>query len=357
MTDKNRVIAHVVGARPNFVKAAPLIKAINSTGIKQVLIHTGQHYSKNLSDDFFEVLNIPEPDYHLSIGSGTHATQTAAVLEKIEPILSKVNPDIVVVYGDVNSTVAACLAAAKLQIKTAHIESGLRSFDKQMPEEINRLIVDHICDYCFVTEPSGLINLENDGIEKDRMFFVGNTMIDTLKSAVEKVTCFDEDEFALLTCHRPSNVDNKEGLTKILEACKLSPIKVVFPVHPRTMQKMDEYGLLKYFSDLENLVMCDPMSYTEFLGRMKNAKFVLTDSGGIQEETTALLVPCLTLRENTERPVTIDIGTNVLIKDLRHLKEQIDKICCDDFKKGDIPKFWDGKASLRITEIIERILI
>ncbi len=355
--NRKNIVAHVVGARPNFVKAAPLINALYEKDLSQVIIHTGQHYSKNLSGDFFEILNIPEPDYHLSVGSGTHALQTSEILKKIEPILLDINPDLLIVYGDVNSTVAASLAASKLQIKIAHIESGLRSFDRNMPEEINRVIVDHICNYHFVTEESGLENLAREGIEKSSIFYVGNTMIDTLKKSLEKAVCSEEEQFALLTCHRPSNVDSKEGLLKLLDICKTTKTKIIFPVHPRTKLNLEKHGLLHEFEKINNLTMKEPLSYTEFLGHMKSASFVLTDSGGIQEETTALGVPCLTLRDNTERPSTIDIGTNILIKDADHLQEQIKKILDKKFKKGKVPKNWDGFASKRISNIIEEIVI
>jgi len=349
---KNKII-HVVGARPNFVKAAPVMKSLNSSSnIEQILIHTGQHYSKSLSDSFFKVLKIKEPDYNLNVGSGSHAKQTAKVMEKIEDIFIKELPDIVIVYGDVNSTLAAALTASKLNIKVAHVESGLRSFDNRMPEEKNRIIVDRISDILFVTEQSGLTNLKAEGVDTKKVYFVGNTMIDSL---VETMKCFDnfkKSEHVLATFHRPSNVDSKEDLMVIYRLFNSinHNKEIIFPMHPRTLNSLKNNNLFKLFKEIKNLTMIEPAEYREFLELINSSIVVITDSGGIQEETTFMNIPCITFRENTERPSTITVGTNILEKNVNVIKDIVNN---DKFKYAKRkPVFWDGSASDRIKDVL-----
>ena len=358
----------IAGARPNFMKISPIIKSIkrfNEKGntIHYSLVHTGQHYDSKMSDLFFEELSIPKPDINLGVGSGTQGSQTGKIIEKLEEYLLKNPTDLVIVVGDITSTMAATIAAKKLNIKVAHVEAGLRSFDMNMPEEINRLITDSICDYFFTTTEIANKNLLKMGKEMKDIFWVGNTMIDTLieqQSFLKKPVFFDDKglkpgNYFTLTLHRPSNVDDPEMLKSFLqEICNsCTAYNVVFPMHPRTK---------KVFSDLnlhfENLIIVEPLSYLEFIYLLKNSKGVITDSGGIQEETTYMGIPCLTLRDNTERPETCIEGTNLLIgTDPKLIKENITKILSNNWKKGGIPYLWDGRTSDRIVEKLIELLI
>jgi len=354
-------IAHVVGARPNFIKAAPVIHNIEklSEDIQQILIHTGQHYDKNLSEVFFNALKMPKPDVNLKIGSSRmQAKQVADVMIGIEEFLVNKDVDILVVYGDVNSTLGATLAAAKLKIKVAHIEAGLRSFDKDMPEEINRTIVDNVADILFVTEQSAVQNLLNEGKDKSDIFYVGNTMIDSLYNVLPLLEDKDEEKepYVLLTLHRPSNVDNIEGLQRILDICSSINSKMIFPVHPRTRNNLGKFGLLEELSSIENLNLIEPVGYFEFVKLMRDSMAVLTDSGGIQEETTALGVPCLTLRKNTERPSTIKEGSNRLVDSIQEIQTAIAGIKSRKNIKYSKPHLWDGKAGGRIASVLKKII-
>ena len=351
-------ILHVVGARPNFMKVAPVHRALASrAGVKQMLVHTGQHYDVNMSDVFFQQLSIPMPDVNLGVGSGSHGKQTAEIMIGFEALVQERRPDLVLVYGDVNSTAAAALVCAKLGIRIGHVEAGLRSFDRTMPEEINRLVTDQLSDMLFTPSEDGDQNLEKEGIAKEKIFLVGNVMIDTLVRLLplaEKVS-LDElpQEYALVTLHRPSNVDEPASLRKLLEAlAKISSrIAVVFPVHPRTRQRIKDVAVNLPASD--KLLLLEPKPYIDFLALQRRATAVITDSGGIQEETTYLGIPCITVRENTERPVTVSEGTNVLVgRDLEWLRSELEKILDGKRKPHRIPALWDGKASERIAKII-----
>ncbi len=358
-------IMNVVGARPNFMKIAPLQKIMqNSTNWEPVLIHTGQHYDAVMSKIFFEDLELPKPTYHLGVGSGTHSEQTAAIMIKLEEVVHKTKPDLVLVVGDVNSTLSAALIAAKLSIPIVHIEAGLRSYDRTMPEEMNRMLTDAVSDFLFITEESAKINLINEGIQSDKIHFVGNVMIDSLllfKTKADNSIILDklhlkDSPFALLTLHRPSNVDLVENLTRILSAIKeiQKKITIVFPIHPRTKEMIFKFNLSSLLNEMKNFILIDPLGYLDFLKLMCHASFVLTDSGGIQEETTALSVPCLTLRENTERPSTVAIGTNVVVgMDSDRITQESDKILTGQGKKGSIPPLWDGRAAERIVGTLE----
>jgi UDP-N-acetylglucosamine 2-epimerase (non-hydrolysing) len=348
-------ILHVVGARPNFMKAAPVIRAIAKwPKARQTLVHTGQHYDRNLSDVFFSQLNMPEPDVNLEVGSGSHAWQTAEVMTRFEPVVLERKPDVVVVYGDVNSTVAAALVCSKLLIRVAHVEAGLRSFDRTMPEEINRIVTDRLADMLFTPSEDGDINLEREGVPAEKIYRVGNVMIDSLvrllPAAMQCPRNGLPERYALVTLHRPSNVDDSASLQSILQALLEvnEQLEVVFPVHPRTRQRIEQFGI-----NIEKLHLLEPLPYIEFLSLQSRAAVVITDSGGIQEETTYLGVPCLTLRSNTERPVTVTLGTNVLIgQDLGRLSSELSKILEGNVKKGSIPPLWDGHAGERIAEVL-----
>jgi UDP-N-acetylglucosamine 2-epimerase (non-hydrolysing) len=357
-------ILHVVGARPNFMKAAPVIDALKGkSGVKQILVHTGQHYDANMSEVFFHQLGMPEPDINLEVGSSTHAEQTAGIMTRIEKVLTAEKPDVVVVYGDVNSTVAVALVASKLLIPVAHVEAGLRSFDRTMPEEINRVLTDQISDFFFTPSVDGDRNLIREGIDPAKIHFVGNVMIDTLvrllpKAKKPELLVLDEKiidgEYILVTLHRPSNVDDPDTLKDIFRA--LSEVHkdkpVVFPIHPRTRKLLKALDLDAASTGIH---LIDPVGYLEFLFLQKNALCVITDSGGIQEETTYLGVPCLTVRENTERPVTVEMGTNVLVgRDMGLLKSELGKVLQGKFKKGSVPDKWDGKAGERIADVLCR---
>src|SRR5713226_171494 len=405
-------ILTVVGARPNFMKAAPIIAAINEHNrrvaaspvdrrepsaetIQHVLVHTGQHYDERMSGSFFSDLNLPKPDIHLGVGSGSHAVQTAEIMKKFEKVVLREKPDIVVVVGDVNSTVACALVTAKISFDSAgsrpliaHVEAGLRSFDRSMPEEINRLLTDHVSDLHFVTEESGLQNLRNEGVSPDRIHFVGNTMIDSLlafKEKAETSTILEKlalvsqagkngeadsvTRYALLTLHRPSNVDNRDVFLNIIAGLEelAMDCPVIFPVHPRTQRRIREFEIGLDGSARKHkgngpgsgiwrggIILTDPLGYLDFLCLMKHASLVVTDSGGIQEETTILGTPCVTVRENTERPVTVESGTNTIagtktdtIKDA--IRRQLGRK-----RDNGVPRKWDGQAAARIIDIMVR---
>ena len=377
----------VCGARPNFMKVAPIIRAINkhnasSKGnpIEPILVHTGQHYDYEMSQVFFQDLELPEPDVYLGVGSGTHAEQTGKVMIELEKVLLKEKPDLVVVVGDVNSTLAAALAAVKLHISAAHVEAGLRSYDRTMPEEINRLLTDQISDYLFTHSRDADENLKREGIPQEKIFFVGNVMVDSLlfnkaradQSQILAQLKLAEEGYALLTLHRPSNVDEKHSLTNIMSAITkiAESIPVVFPAHPRTQKRLREFNLnpsstviaspdlLGAWQSQSNVLITSPLSYLDFLKLEMYAKLVMTDSGGIQEETTVLNVPCLTLRDTTERPITITQGTNVLVGNSpQKIIEEASKILdakspITNNKSPQPPPLWDGMTAERIVEIL-----
>lgn len=352
----NRII-HVVGARPNFMKAAPVLAAIRrQIGCEQILVHTGQHYDANMSDVFFSQLGLPEPDVNLSVGSGSHAEQTAEVMKRFETVVLDRQPDMVLVYGDVNSTVAAALVCAKLQVRVGHVEAGLRSFDRSMPEEINRLLTDQLADPLFTSSPEAETNLRREGVEERKIHFVGNVMIDTLVSLLPKTeqppAFVPERPYALVTLHRPGNVDDFEWLKAfmtVLESLSRE-ILVIFPVHPRTRERLSRLGLLIESGEMR---FTDPLSYLEFVAVQRRASVVITDSGGVQEETTYLGIPCLTLRENTERPVTVTMGTNRLIgRDTDRLRAELERIRAKDHRTTTVPPLWDGHAAERIADVL-----
>jgi UDP-N-acetylglucosamine 2-epimerase (non-hydrolysing) len=360
-------LIHVVGARPNFMKVAPVHRAIwHYSEIQQIIVHTGQHYDLNMSDIFFQQLGLPMPDINLEVGSGSHAVQTAQIMMRFEEAVLKVKPDIVMVYGDVNSTVAATLVCAKLAICVGHVEAGLRSFDRTMPEEINRLLTDQITDLLFTPSMDGNENLIREGINPTKIHFVGNVMIDTLKRLLPEAEKLGsklfqelnivERQYGLVTLHRPSNVDDSILFSYIIRTLeKISKnLPIIFPIHPRTRTQIRETGL-KIKAD-SSLKLVDPIGYLDFLCLQQRAKLVITDSGGIQEETTFLGVPCLTVRKNTERPVTVSIGTNILVgQDMERLRVEVGSILDGATKKGTIPVFWDGKAGERIVDILANL--
>ncbi len=356
----------VAGARPNFMKIAPVIrqlktrnKELNADNLFWKLVHTGQHYDYDMSKVFFEDFSIPEPDYFLNVGSWSHAQQTAKIMIAFEKVCLEEKPDIVMVVGDVNSTLSCSITSKKLNIKVAHVEAGLRSGDMTMPEEINRIVTDSISDFLFVTEKSGIDNLMKEGKKEEQLFFVGNTMIDTLLYSLEKLKRMklpgiNGSKYAIVTLHRPSNVDNKEKLKGILTALmEISrDMDIYFPIHPRTEKNINSYGLTNLIED-SNIKTMPPKSYFEFLAIWKDASLVLTDSGGLQEETTALGIPCFTIRDNTERPVTISEGTNKLVGTKREMIMSAYSTFKNGIsKKSKIPELWDGKAAERIVNIL-----
>jgi UDP-N-acetylglucosamine 2-epimerase (non-hydrolysing) len=354
----------VCAARPNFMKVAPLYHALKKEDWAiPVIIHTGQHYDPNMSAPFFEDLGLPKPDIYLGIGSGTHAEQTGKVMIAYEKILSDQKPDLVIVVGDVNSTMAVTIAAAKLGIKVAHVEAGLRSFDRSMPEEINRIVTDALSDFLFTPSVDADENLLKEGIPATKIKRVGNIMIDTLVAHLDKARqCKSYDRFevkekayAFVTLHRPSNVDDKVSLSSVMECLvQLSKrLPVIFPVHPRTRKRLTQFGLWKETNDTKKLILCDPLGYYETIGLVDKARFVLTDSGGLQEETTFLKIPCLTLRPNTERPITITLGTNKLTS-LETLTDDVAYVLNGYRPAGRIPELWDGKTAERIVEILAK---
>lgn len=379
------MVNHIVGARPNFMKAAPVILALQKhPAIRQRIIHTGQHYDANMSDIFFRQLGLPRPDVNLEVGSGSHAAQTAQIMIRFEETVMRERPDLVLVYGDVNSTAAATLVCAKLGIRVGHVEAGLRSFDRTMPEEINRLVTDQLADILFTPSPDGDANLEREGVGKDKIYRVGNCMIDTLVRLLPEAKRPDlpgvEGKFALVTLHRPSNVDDPDNLRALWAALTdiSQQLDVVFPVHPRTRTRLESLGLISDAAEVggqdtsgahgvlalpdggrahcpqrTGLHLLEPLGYLEFLALERDAAVVITDSGGVQEETTYLKVPCLTMRENTERPITCTEGTNTLIgHDLDRLKVEVNRVLEGSARPGRIPALWDGKAGERVAEIV-----
>lgn len=353
-------IVHVVGARPNFMKVSPVWRALESkTGFDQLLIHTGQHYAANMSQVFFSDLELPEPDHHLGVGSGSHAEQTAAIMVALEKLIVTVEPDMVLVYGDVNSTVAAGLVCGKLVIPFGHVEAGLRSFDRTMPEEINRLLTDQIADLLFTPSPDGDENLLREGVDSAKIHRVGNVMIDTLVRGLSRARTPRlpgiHERYVLVTLHRPSNVDDMDSLERIMVTLTEigRRVQVLFPVHPRTRRRMEEFGVKSLESERFQLI--DPLGYLEFIGLLKGATVVVTDSGGVQEETTYLGIPCLTLRENTERPITVTEGTNILVgRDMERLMEEVNRVLSGEKKQGNVPSLWDGHAADRIAGVLQR---
>jgi UDP-N-acetylglucosamine 2-epimerase (non-hydrolysing) len=355
-------ILNVVGARPNLMKIAPLVKEMaRFPDITSTLLHTGQHYDDRMSQIFFDELEIPQPHVYLGVGSGTHAEQTSRVMLAFEKTLIEQNPDVVVVVGDVNSTLACAITAAKLWIPVAHVEAGLRSFDRSMPEEINRIVTDALSDSLFTTSRDADENLRREGVPSEKIHFVGNVMIDTLlqhRSRAERLNVparfgLQEGGYALLTLHRPSNVDNPEVFAGILDGliALQKNIPILFPAHPRTVERLREFGLEERVQGASRLRVVEPLGYMDFLGLLAHAKMVLSDSGGIQEETTILGVPCLTIRENTERPITVTAGTNILVgTDPGRILLEAQKILAGETKTGRIPELWDGRAAERIVQ-------
>ena len=367
----------VAGARPNFMKIAPLMRALKgNTKIKPVLVHTGQHYDERMSGQFFKELEIPAPDINLEVGSASHAVQTARIMEGFEKVCIDIKPDCVFVVGDVNSTAACTLVAAKMNIKTIHYEAGLRSNDRTMPEEINRLVTDAISDIYFTTSYDATDNLLKEGILPEKIFMLGNLMIDTLVSfkdhavrqnmqfallnrskQVEFGKDFDKNNYAVLTFHRPSNVDEKKNLLELVVAFEeiSKKITLIFPIHPRTLKNLINFNLIDKINALENIYLIEPQGYLSFINLIQHCRFVLTDSGGIQEETTYLNIPCLTVRPNTERPVTEWVGSNKLIK-RNEIVQEVELILSGKGKQGKIPDKWDGKTSNRIIGVIQKLI-
>jgi len=375
MKSKIKIIL-IAGARPNFMKIAPLMdELIGNESFEPVLVHTGQHYDVKMSDLFFKQLGIAEPDINLEVGSASHAVQTARIMERFEKVCVDEIPDVVLVVGDVNSTAACVLVASKLQIKTIHYEAGLRSNDRRMPEEINRLVTDAICDIFLTTSVDADENLIAEGKKQDKIFMVGNLMIDSLVSNLKKAGELDialvdyngneyslgqdikTGQYGVMTFHRPSNVDNREDLKNLVMVWGAISKKILllFPIHPRTLINIENFGLKGDIESFPNLILCEPVGYLEFLRLVSESKFVLTDSGGIQEETTFLNIPCLTIRPNTERPVTVWEGSNKLIT-TQEAEDEIDLILKGEGKKGKSPNFWDGKSAGRIVKILEKML-
>ena len=350
-------VLNVVGARPNFMKVAPIVEEMKkTTDLTGILVHTGQHYDDGMSDVFFRELGIPAPDVHLGVGSGTHAEQTARIMMGFEKVCEREKPGMVLVVGDVNSTMACTIVAAKLLIPVAHVEAGLRSFDRTMPEEINRLVTDALAELLFTTSRDAGDNLRREGVDPRKIHFVGNVMIDTLlkhRTKAAELQVEKPKQYALVTLHRPSNVDDPGVLGDILSALKeiSKSIPVIFPIHPRTAKRVSEFGL-----SMNGIRTMDPLGYLEFLNLMSTAAVVLTDSGGLQEETTILGVPCLTLRYNTERPVTITDGTNIMVgPDKGRILEAFRRVTNGDWRPAGPPEYWDGHAAERIIRVIRAI--
>jgi UDP-N-acetylglucosamine 2-epimerase (non-hydrolysing) len=354
----------MVGARPNYMKIAPVMKAIARAGFaEQRLVHTGQHYDYAMSDVFFADLGMPRPDVHLGVGSGTHAEQTAAVMVGFEKVLVQEKPDLVVVAGDVNSTMAGAIDCAKAQVTCAHLEAGLRSFDLSMPEEVNRIVTDRLCRILLTPSKDGDDNLRREGTPEDRIFRVGNVMIDTLLEHLPRAKAAGAPErmgllpggYAVITLHRPSNVDDGAVFAGLLGAIEeiQARLPVVFPVHPRTRQRIEAHGLSARVAAMRGLVLCEPLGYLDFLGLTSQSRLILTDSGGLQEESTALGIPCLTLRENTERPVTVTEGTNTVVGcDPERIIREATRVLDGGGKAGRVPELWDGKASERVAAVL-----
>jgi len=356
------LILHVVGARPNFMKVAPVYQALSRrSGVEQLLVHTGQHYDFNMSDVFFQQLSIPAPDINLEVGSGSHAQQTAQIMSRFEPVVLERKPDLVLVYGDVNSTVAAALVCSKLLTKVGHVEAGLRSFDRTMPEEINRLLTDQLSDLLFTPSADGNQNLRREGIKEEKIHLVGNVMIDTLVRMLPAAAAFappsSGKRYILVTLHRPSNVDDLPWLRSMIGALdEISrEAEVIFPIHPRTRQRLAEAGAGS--SGHGRVQLRDPAPYLEFLALEAHAALAITDSGGVQEETTYLGIPCLTVRENTERPVTASMGTNRLVgRDINRIKAAAMEALDKSRKPLAPPPLWDGRAAERIADVVVRYL-
>ncbi|MBX2822724.1 MAG: UDP-N-acetylglucosamine 2-epimerase (non-hydrolyzing) [Rhodothermaceae bacterium] len=362
-------IFNVVGARPNFMKIGPLHRAFSALDdVESVIVHTGQHYDERMSDIFFKQLELPKPDIYLGVGSGSHAQVTAKVMISFEEAVLEHKPDLILVVGDVNSTVACSIVAAKCHIPLAHVEAGLRSGDREMPEEINRLVTDSISDFLFVTEQSGLDNLKAEGVSDDKVFFVGNVMIDSLIHFREKAAQrpilsdlgVESKKYILMTMHRPANVDTPDQLERVVETIEgIAGLQsVVLPMHPRTRARLSSFGMLDRVEAIPGLVISEPLGYLDFLNLMDNAAMIVTDSGGIQEESTYLQVPCITLRDSTERPITVELGTNELM-DLKPeaIVQRVTSVLSGDRSEGQIPPLWDGKAALRIAQTLEQLLM
>ena len=368
-------IINVVGARPNFMKIGPLMRVYRAyASIHPFLVHTGQHYEKEMSDLFFQELDIPAPDIHLDVGSASHAVQTAEIMRRFEPVLSDLTPDLVLVVGDVNSTIACALTAAKWAIPIAHVEAGLRSFDRAMPEEINRVLTDALSDCLFTTERGAGENLQREGIPAEKTFFVGNVMVDTLLRYLQKakassiLNCLGLEDagapFAVLTLHRPSNVDDSKIFKRLLEAIETisKELLILFPAHPRTKKKILDLGWGDYFktdipipSQQKGIYLLDPLGYLDFIHLVSRSKMLLTDSGGVQEETTVLGIPCLTLRENTERPITVTQGTNIIVgTDPDRILSEARNVLEGRQRQKRLPELWDGEAAVRIVEILAK---
>jgi UDP-N-acetylglucosamine 2-epimerase (non-hydrolysing) len=367
-------ILNIVGARPNFMKIAPLVRAMNAQPrIEHLLVHTGQHYDEKMSKSFFEDLDLPEPDINLGVGSGSHAEQTARIMVASEKIFMQEEPDLVIVVGDVNSTMACAITAKKLNIKVAHVEAGLRSHDMTMPEEINRLCTDVLSDYLFTTDDFANQNLFSEGVSQEKVFFVGNVMIDTLMTHLDKAKRLDvwrrfgvmKGNYVALTIHRPANVDERVVFSRILKALQkiAETLPIIFPIHPRTDRMLHSFGLQDQVRSLaecpgnitSGIWTCEPLGYLDFLSLYMNARLVLTDSGGLQEETSVLGIPCLTMRPNTERPITVTLGTNEVVgNDPDIILKSANDVLQGNYRKGRIPPKWDGKAGKRIVDILAR---
>jgi UDP-N-acetylglucosamine 2-epimerase (non-hydrolysing) len=360
-------VINVVGARPNFMKVAPIMAAMQRRAdqFEPLVVHTGQHYDDAMSDAFFRDLELPRPDMYLGVGSGSHAAQTAAVMERFEPVVIQEKPDWVLVVGDVNSTLACALVCVKLGVRVGHVEAGLRSRDRTMPEEINRLLTDQIADLLFTTSEDANLNLLREGIPQERIRFVGNVMIDSLRKNLERARRsqikeqleLKDSEYAVMTLHRPSNVDQRETFHRILQALEniSAAIPVIFPVHPRTRKTIVEFGLSERIENMKGLRLIEPLGYLDFLSLYSTARLVLTDSGGIQEETTVLGIPCLTLRENTERPITVEIGTNTIVgTDPRRITDAAVVALDGRARHCSVPPLWDGHAAGRILDELAR---
>ncbi len=358
----------IVGTRPNFIKVTQFKKVAQAYPQLDVrIVHTGQHYDRNMAEVFFEQFDL-KPDYFLDLKAGTPVDQMAEIMRGLNQLISSTfTPELMIVVGDVNSTMAASIVANKLNIRLAHLESGLRSFDKTMPEEHNRIVTDLLSDYFFITEQSGYDHLVNEGKETEQLFFVGNTMIDTMVAFEDKIQQSEIEQkfevagqnYVLMTIHRPSNVDHQDGLNKLFSLIQYisKKNKVIFPIHPRTTKHLREFGLYESFAEHPSLVLCEPLDYFSFQKLISCCSYVLTDSGGIQEETTFRQKPCLTIRPNTERPSTIEIGTNTLVEwDFDLIRKYIDEIESGTYKTGNIPPMWDGKSTGRIVKIISELL-
>ncbi|MBW7888502.1 MAG: UDP-N-acetylglucosamine 2-epimerase (non-hydrolyzing) [Bacteroidetes bacterium] len=364
---KKKKIISVVGARPNFMKIAPIYKAFkNYSDVEHRLCHTGQHYDEKMSKIFFEELELPKPDFYLGVSAGTMTEQTANIMIEFEKVILSEKPDLVIVVGDVTSTIACSLVAQRHGIPKAHVEAGLRSFDRTMPEEINRILTDSISDYLFVTEQSGVVNLKNEGVPEEKIFFTGNVMIDSLMQYIEKAkhsTILEQlklqpQQYTLVTLHRPRNVDSVEELKNIVSMLNALAKKsnIVFPVHPRTRKNLESAQLLQQFDD--GIIITEPIGYIDFLSLIQHALLIITDSGGIQEETTFLGVQCLTARDNTERPSTVELGTNQLIgTNWDSIYDASLQVLSGNKKSGTIPELWDGKAAERIAKILHQKLL